>query len=291
MSKIAYKGFNKDWKCRDFQYKVGKEYKIDSDIEMCKNGFHCCENPIDVFNYYNDIDGKYAEVEILGNHIKENDKTVTANLKINKELSFWDIFKLNMKIVVDLCIKSTHANTSGYGAHANTSGDYAHANTSGDYAHANTSGYKAHANTSGNDAHANTSGYGAHANTSGYKAHANTSGDYAHANTSGNYAHANTSGYRAHANTSGNYAHANTSGDESHANTSGDESHANTSGKNCIAVGLGYANRAKTKLGWIVLAEHDKDGNIIHIKTGKVGKQIKSDVWYELKNNKFVAVK
>jgi hypothetical protein len=219
MNKIAYKGFNKDWTCRNFQYEVGKSYKIDDNIEMCKNGFHCCENPTDVFNYYNDIDGKYAEVIILGKHIKENDKTVTAELKITKELSFWDIFKLNMKIVVDLCVKSQHANASG------------------DEAHANTSGYKAHANTSGDEAHANASG------------------------------------------------------DEAHANTSGDEAHANASGKNSVAVGLGYANKAKAKSGWIVLTEYDNEGNIIHIKTGKVGKHIKSDVWYELKNNKFVVVK
>ena len=41
---------------------------------MCKKGFHCCENPIDVFNYYNDVKGKYAEVNILGKNQKENEK-------------------------------------------------------------------------------------------------------------------------------------------------------------------------------------------------------------------------
>ena len=48
---------------------------------------------------------------------------------------------------------------------------------------------------------------------------------------------------------------------------------------------------AKAKQGWIILVEYDKDGNILHIKSGKVGKQIKSDVWYTLKNNKFIQVK
>lgn len=30
----AYKGFGKDFKCRDFQYEVGKGYEMDGDIEF-----------------------------------------------------------------------------------------------------------------------------------------------------------------------------------------------------------------------------------------------------------------
>ena len=32
---IAYKGFNIDFSCRGFLYKVGKEYHIYGDVEMC----------------------------------------------------------------------------------------------------------------------------------------------------------------------------------------------------------------------------------------------------------------
>ena len=200
----GYKGYKKGLVCRDKQYKEGEIFEENVKPDVCSQGMHFCENPLDVFEFYPpDGSNVYTDVEALGETHTEETKTSTNKLKIGFNISISNLFKAAFDLVKETCVSSKEANTSG---------DYAHANTSGNYAHANTSGYKAHANTSGYYAHANTSGNEAHANTSGYYAHANTSGDYAHANTSGDYAHANTSGYKAHANTSGDYAHANTSG-------------------------------------------------------------------------------
>lgn len=59
----AYKGFNEELKCRDFQYEVGKEYE-ESKAELCGCGFHACQNPLDVFNYYPPATSRYCEVEM-----------------------------------------------------------------------------------------------------------------------------------------------------------------------------------------------------------------------------------
>lgn len=60
----AYKGFDKDLKCRDFQYEIGKTYK-EPTAELCKKGFHACEYPLDVFEYYSPNNmSRYCEVDL-----------------------------------------------------------------------------------------------------------------------------------------------------------------------------------------------------------------------------------
>jgi hypothetical protein len=141
-TQIAYKGMDSKMRCRGFQYEVNKEYETDESISLCNCGFHACENPFDVFDYYDPSDGnRFFEVEQGGVAIKGDDKTVSSKIKIKAELSFSSLLKMGFRLVfekIKVSVDTKH--TSGDSAHANTSGDRAHANTSGDRAHANTSG-------------------------------------------------------------------------------------------------------------------------------------------------------
>jgi hypothetical protein len=69
---LCYKGFDKDLKCRDFQYETGKKYSEES-AEICKKGFHACEFPLDVFGYYAPSDSRYCEVDLDANDQKSDD--------------------------------------------------------------------------------------------------------------------------------------------------------------------------------------------------------------------------
>ena len=86
----GYKVFNHDWRCRDFQYKVGCTYKMPSDeIAICHNGFHFCEKLINCFDFYRLSECvKIAEVEAFGRVITENDKSVTNEIRIIREIPF-----------------------------------------------------------------------------------------------------------------------------------------------------------------------------------------------------------
>lgn len=104
----SFKGFNKDLKCRGFQYEIGKEYE-EKEAKACHSGFHACEHPLDVFNYYPPNESRYCEVEQSGTIDKsESNKTCSTKIKIGAELSLRDIVAAAIKFTFE---KSTPENT------------------------------------------------------------------------------------------------------------------------------------------------------------------------------------
>jgi len=90
----AYKAFNRYWQCRGFQYEIGKSFHIEGRrIKCCKNGFHACQNPLDVFDYYDgDLDYlHFAEVELSGTMDYEANKVAASDIKIVRELTATDL--------------------------------------------------------------------------------------------------------------------------------------------------------------------------------------------------------
>lgn len=100
----AYKGFDKDLKCRGFQYEVGGEYHEDS-AELCSKGFHACEYPLDCFGYYPPAESRYCEVEIDDNGQRNDDDTKVCgkNIKIGAEIGINGIVKAATEYVKAHC--------------------------------------------------------------------------------------------------------------------------------------------------------------------------------------------
>lgn len=99
----AYKGFNSDLTCRDFQYEVGKEYeqKGKIKIEVCENGFHACENPMDVFGYYPPNNSRYCEVEQSGTIDSVPYKIASSKIRIQCEIGLSGIIRAGVKFILD----------------------------------------------------------------------------------------------------------------------------------------------------------------------------------------------
>ena len=99
MSIKAYKAFNEDLTCRDFQYEIGKTYTMDEEPVPYVSGFYACENLDDVFIYYTPWANKkvrICEVELDGTIIKSNRKYVANKITIVKEIDY-SIFKATSK--------------------------------------------------------------------------------------------------------------------------------------------------------------------------------------------------
>ena len=126
----AYKGFDKDLKCRGFQYEVGKEYETDS-AKLCDRGFHACENPLHTFRYYAPGDSRYCEVELDATEERENgdSKRVGKRIRIETEIGLKGLIEAGVKFVFDKCEGATEQAASGEYGNAAASGRCGNAST------------------------------------------------------------------------------------------------------------------------------------------------------------------
>ena len=292
----SYKGFDKDMQCRDFQYEVRKEYNMDGEIKCCNRGFHACKSPLEVWDYYDMLNSRFAEVEQSGKIDEEekSTKVCSSHIKIKAELKLADIINIGVEWLKDVTSPSkvktdgaldgngdrkkqigssgysAQIGSSGYSAKIGSSGYSAQIGSSGDYAKIGSSGDYAKIGSSGYSAQIGSSGYSAQIGSSGDSAKIGSSGDYAKIGSSGDYAQIGSSGYSAQI---------------------------DSTGEDSVIMCAGDNSKAKAKVGsWITLAEwewsDEKNRNVpVCVKTEYVdGENIKADTWYQLKNGKFVEV-
>ena len=276
---IGYKGFDKNFRCRDKQYAVGETYHYDGGLKICECGFHFCKSSLAVFEFYPPTSSRFALVEATGKILSNGiHKFCTNEITIIKELSLSELIREASKSVGD-CSAATN---SGDCSVAVNSGDYSAATNSGDYSAAVNSGYCSAATNSGDCSVAVNSG--------DYSA-ATNSGDCSVAVNSGDCSVAVNSGDCSVAVNSGDYSAAVNSGYYSAAVNSGYCSGAIVSGADSIAVVSGKKGKAKGNLGcWLVLSEwtNNKPTDVQLFKVD--GDRIKPDTFYMLKNGSPVEV-
>ena len=136
----GYKGFDKDLRCRDMQFEVGKIY-LEPTAELCRSGLHFCEHPLDCFGYYPPgLSSRYCLVEASGEIVgpdKDDTKRAATKLKIVREVTIAEMTAMAVKMAVieERSLKNRGAATasgdsgaataSGYSGAATASGDHA----------------------------------------------------------------------------------------------------------------------------------------------------------------------
>ena len=298
----SYKGFDKNLRCRGFQYKIGGIYEMDGKIKMCNRGFHACESPFDVFDYYTMIDSRFCEVEQDGNISKEDrgTKICSSKIKIKAELKLAGMINLGVEWLKEITspekIKtSIKDNSSGNYAKIGSSGNDAQIGSSGNNAQIGSSGYGAKIGSSGNDAQIGSSGNNAQIGSSGNNAKIGSSGNDAQIGSSGNNAQIGSSGNDAKIGSSGDEAQIGSSSDGAKISSLGYGAKIDSTGEDCVIMCAGINSVAKASKGsWVTLSEwsysEEKQRYIpICVKTEFVdGEKIKADTYYSLKGGVFV---
>ena len=142
---VSYKGFDKDLKCRDFQYAVGETFVHNGDVEACKGGFHACEYPLNVFDYYAPAGNRFAVVEQSGQLSRGDDtKVASKTLTVKAEIGLPGLIKAAIEYTVKRCSpvdpESPASSTGDQGA-ASSTGTRGAASSTGAHSVAMACGY------------------------------------------------------------------------------------------------------------------------------------------------------
>ena len=137
----CFKGFDKDLRCKGFQYEVGKEYETER-AEICDEGFHACEFPLDVLGYYNPADSRFCEVELDANEQTHNDSMrVGKKIKIGAEIGLSGLVKAGVKFILEKAdFEHAKATNTGICSAATNTGDRSAATNTGDCSAATNTG-------------------------------------------------------------------------------------------------------------------------------------------------------
>ena len=151
---IVYKGTDKDMKCRDFQFELGKEYE-EAEAKLCNKGFHGCEYPLDVFAHYAPADSRFfvADLDGVTDETESDDtKRVGTKIKLRAEIGIPGIVKAAVEYIKERIGKSEDA--TGYQSAATNTGDRSAATNTGNWSAATVEGKESIAIVTGVDSKA-----------------------------------------------------------------------------------------------------------------------------------------
>lgn len=149
---VTFKGFNKDLKCRGFQFAIGETFHHDGKVEACGSGFHACECPFDVFSYYPPAESRYAETISFGITDSEeggDTKIASSSITIKDELTLPQFIQRGIEWIWSKIDKSLEQQImcGSWSAATNTGNRSAATNTGNRSAATNTGNQSAATNT------------------------------------------------------------------------------------------------------------------------------------------------
>ena len=266
----SYKGFDKDLKCRGYQYEIGKEYEEEK-AEACSCGFHACEMPLDVFNHYAPAGNRFCVVEQSGEISRDcgDSKVASTKIKIGAEIGIPGLVKAQIEWVKE------QINFDGAIGKAETSPDEHATGTRGA---ASATGTRGAASATGDQGAASATGYQGAASATGYQGAASATGGQGAASATGDQGAASATG------------------DQGAASATGDQGAASATGNDSVALASGKNGKVMGAIGCAIFAVERGDWNghtypIINVAAAVVdGEKIKADTWYTLRNGEFVEV-
>ena len=184
----VYKATDKDMKCRGFQYELGKTAEVDGDIELCKNGLHACEMPLDVLGYYAPGDGsRYfeAELEDVSDEKGNDTERFGKKLTLSAEIGIPGLVKAQVEYVKAQCGFDNAIKKANNEKKNHATGWSGAASATGVSGAASATGWSGAASATGESGAASATGWSGAASATGWSGAASATGKYCVAMTTG----------------------------------------------------------------------------------------------------------
>ena len=156
-----YKGFDKDLKCRGFQYEVGKTYE-EPTADLCKSGFHACEYPLDVFNYYAPGNiSRFCEVnlnELSDERSSDDSKRCGKKIAVKAEIGIAGLVKAAVEYTMEKATPEESEHATGERGAASATGWQGAASATGWRGAASATGWQGAASATGEQGAASATG-------------------------------------------------------------------------------------------------------------------------------------
>ena len=292
---IAYKGFDKDMKCRDCQYEEGKTYHMPGAV-LCEEGAHACTMPLDVLDYYPPGDGsiyRMVELDEVCDEKSDDSKICAKTIKIGAEIGIPGLVKAQIEWVKNTIGFDEKIKKAKESPDKHATGTQGTASATGYQGAASATGYQGAASATGDLGAASATGYQGAASATGARGAASATGDHGAASATGTHGAAYATGYQGAASATGTQGAASATGYQGAASATGDRGAASATGEASAAMVTGFDGSVMGALGCAIFAaERDRfSGEILSVAAAIVdGEAIKAKTWYRCIGGKFVEV-
>ena len=290
----TFKGFDHNFQCRGYQFEVGKTYTHDGEVEACSSGFHACENPLDVFAYYEPGVSKFATTEQSG-EISRHDsdsKIASSSIRIVAELSIAGLVTAAFEYVKSKCEPATSEHATGDSSASSATGDSSASSATGDRSASSATGDRSASSATGDSSASSATGDSSASSATGDRSASSATGYSSASSATGDRSASSATGYRSASSATGYSSASSATGYSSASLTTGSRSSSEIlpadKPQHAVAIATGYESRARAPEGCaLFLCERNDEGEIVNAWAGIVGHDgIEPNAWYTLVNGK-----
>jgi hypothetical protein len=219
----SFKGFDKNLQCRGFQFELGKTFIHEGDVRACNSGFHACEYPLGVFNYYSPAKSRFAVVEQTGELSRGggDSKVSSRAIHIKEEIGIQALITAALEFIMSRCDPASSAHATG---------DMSASSATGGRSASSATGYSSASSATGGRSASSATGYSSASSATGDMSASSATGGMSASSATGGMSASSATGYSSASSATGDMSASSATGGRSASSATGDMSASSATG-------------------------------------------------------------